>query len=216
MTSKRKIIYQAVAASAALAFVGVTFNTINLTAPTVSEVEPISMEVDTRPMPPSDLEVIEGRGERELTPEEFRESIARERAMAEHGEVGEFEIRTSVGTARSAPADRAAAIKRVEDIHARLDEPGVPLVEREMLEKEKDAILSPYLAPAAGEEPPGGDGIVEEGPPPPEFGESKNGDEDAGLLGGLDINNVFNKVWGLLQGIILAWVGVKLGQRSKQ
>jgi len=35
------------------------------------------------------------------------------------------------------------------------------------------------------------------------------------LLAQLDINNVFNKVWGLLQGIILAWVGVKIGRRNK-
>ena len=51
----------------------------------------------------------------------------------------------------------------------------------------------------------------EEAPPPAPVEE-----RIASSSGGLDVNNVFNKVWGLFQGIVLAWVGFKFNGRRKE
>jgi hypothetical protein len=184
MTSKRKIIYQAVAASAALTFVGVTYNMISLTVPADKEVAIRSVALE-HGEPRSETLALPERGVGGVLPLEVEEYIP----------AGEPKL------------DRAAGIKRVEDIYRRLEEPGVPLVEREMLEKEKEGILSSYYPAGAGDGEPELASVPENG---------DNGDEAVSAFGGLDINNVFNKVWGLLQGIIVAWVSVKLGQRSRQ
>lgn len=201
MQGKKKILFQAVAASAVLTFVGVSYNAINLTASAV-RVEPVSIEVAARPMPPTDFEVEEApAGVSDME----REHIARERARVEHGEegagmVGERMMRPAPVPTREAIAvlprlDRGTAMKRVEDIHHRLDEPEVPPEEREMLQEEMDGILSEHFPKGGSEEP-------------------VQVQEDRSYEG-LDINNIFNKVWGLLQGIILAWIPYALNRKKE-
>jgi len=221
-----KVLVQAVVASAALTFVGVTYNALNLKASA-----PLHVKADrVRISAPSDLEVVEGRRETMVPPEGLE---ARRRAMEEHGEErsarsGElpvtvpFTIEREVDMAPHAmdPSDmaRGMAIQRREEIQVRLEEPNVPPEERAQLEMELDGILSAHFPKGGGEVEvvgPLGDGqtfeeyaaenpqVFEEAPSP-------------GIFGQLDINNIFNKVWGLLQALILAWVSVKWSRRKKE
>ena len=92
---------------------------------------------------------------------------------------------------------RSEAIKRADELGAKRERE--PLSEEE--QEELDFILERHFPPAAREAPP--EPIMVE--------------EDKGVLSGqLDVNDVFNKVWGLFQGIILAWVGYKLNDKRKK
>ena len=201
MNSTKKIVIQGVVASAALMFVGVTYNALTLTASAPLKLEPVSIEVNMRPMAPEDFHVMEPR----------------ERAIEEHGEpregtVGGDEVFGEVMERHAPPdyererkrleilhMDRTAAIKRADELHRRLEDPALSPSERMDAEEELDMVLDKHFEPAAGEP---------EEAAPPEMSES--------AYEGLDINNIFNKVWGLFQGVILAWVGVRLGQRKKE
>jgi hypothetical protein len=191
-SSTKKVVLQALAASVVLGVVGAGLNLSNFTshADMALAVEPTSIEVD-----------------------------ARVRAHEEHGEAAEmlgadglhdlaapappppdYERELNRSKRRSiSQLDRAAAIRKVEELSERLNNPDLPPVEREAAESELDMVLEEHFASAAGEPEP----IMAL-------------DDRSSIVAQLDINNVFNKVWGLFQALILAWVPYKLGQRKKQ
>lgn len=207
MTSRKKIWFQAVGISAALTFVGVSYNAVNLTAsaPHITEVVAEDVHVRSRdagPRPPEDVRV------REYTPE-WREEAERSAAPpGGDGVMGEMDslayMEPPTLSATGSDLTRGEAMVRVEDIQAELQEDLFP-EHREALEREKFNLLAEHFPAAAGEEPD---------EPPPEYGEPKNGDEH--FLADLDINNIFNKMWGLLQALVVGWLPYKLNKKKKE
>lgn len=223
MIGRKKILFQAAAVSAALAFVGVGVNIVNLTASAPYEstltAERVRITTDSVPRPPEDVRVEERVAEGEYIAEwreEAERSAAapRERAYepgseppGADGVMGEVDTlayaepplaRTGSGLTRS------EAMVRVEDIQHELLQDLYP-EDRAVLEREKFNLLAEHFPTAAGVEPD---------EPPAEFGEPKNGDSHL-KTPGLDINNIFNKVWGLFQALIVAWATLKFQQNKK-
>ena len=202
--STKKVIFQALVASVLLGVFGLGFNALNSTAKheVAFAVEPDIIEVDPR------IRAREEHGEDGgfAAMEEDAESVGGDMPMGAVGETmqppdyererREHEMLRKRIDIINMP--RAEAIKRADELHRRLEKPDLPPQEREEAEQELGMVLEEHFAPAAGEPEP----IMEE---PRET-----------IVAQLDINNVFNKVWGLFQALILAWVPYKLGQRKKQ
>jgi hypothetical protein len=200
MTSKKKIFLQAAVASLGLGFIGVTFNTLSLTARGPSETtltaDRVTITTESRPRPPEDVRIAEERERRAAAAP--RPEPGTEPPMGDEV-LGEVEPMIVYMEEPEQPLTRGEAMRRVEDIHHELEGDLYPH-EREALEWEMTQLLAEHFPTAAAED---------HSVPIP-----KNGDSN--IMSQLDINNVFNKFWGLLQAIIVAWIPYKLNQKKKQ
>lgn len=193
MMTKKQIILRGLLASCALAAFGVSFNYMGFQG----EMQKVSYAIETAeeaedvPEPSSDMTV----GGDEVTRARPSTGLQPKPPPPDY----ETELRKNKRRSIS-QLDRAAAIKKAEDLNRKLEKPDLPPEERESAEEELGMVLEEHFPPAAGE-------------PEPMIAE-----EDGYRLvsGSLDINNIFNKVWGLFQGVILAWVGWKLNDRRKK
>lgn len=191
MTSRKKLVLQAIGLSLGLACVGIIVNVMG-TATMSEQAMMVDEVLDEAQVLGADQPMV--------------------RAREEHGE-----IITGSGTARPATEDelsalgyvappsmdRAAAIRRAEDLVEKRDNPRASVEEREQADRKLSEHLAENFPPAAS------DGPIGSSSPEP-----KNGDSH--VLADLDINNVFNKVWGLLQALIVAWATYKFQSSKKK
>lgn len=212
--TKKQIIMQGLMASAVVAVIGISGNMVMQDRALAVQARTVSVIVDeaSELQPPTDVRV---RGE--VLPST---GIApRERARIEHGEphegispgeappgadgVHEFELGDPIPMEEE---ERSIAIKRLEDIYVRLDEPEVPNREREMLEMEKHGLLVRHFPPAGAAAKP----------PIEVKSEPFTAPVEESWSAFITPEYVFNKVWQLLQALIVAWVAVRFQSLRKR
>jgi len=220
MTSKKAILLKAAVASLGLAFIGVGFNAVNTTAAkahdTIVAVETVEIHTSARPAPPEDVRVMEPGSEPpagDITYDTYEEPP---HEMA--GEVGEMYTPPDFEAERReheklrrrleiVNMPRAEALRLAEDLHRVLREHDLPPEEREQAEFELGTLMDYHFTPAAGDSTTANEIAVE----------PKNGDSHTtSIFSQLDVNNIFNKMWGLLQGVILAWIPYALNKKKKE
>lgn len=192
-----KAVLIAVAASTCMLVVGIVFNMPMLSAsPEVAMVEPISIEIDDRTRAREEHGEIAGGDETTFS---GVEPVYTKKAPPRDGwNAPDYETEAKKTKRRSISSmDRAAAIKKADDLNAKLQDPDLPEPERVEAEEELGMVLDEHFSPAAGES----------------YGEPKGGPEQfarPGFWDKLDPNVVFNTIWGTLQALIIAWLVPKL------
>jgi hypothetical protein len=188
----KQILMQAATASMILAVVGVSGNMVMKERSLTIQPRTVSVAA---PSAPTDLQVLSG-------------DEARERAREEHGEPVLIAPSRGIHPLTAAEdfdpwyADEERIerhriiLERVDVINTRLEEPNVPPDEREQLEQERFELLMTHY---------NGEAELQATPVPPPIEAVKAVEAQQQEESTFTLNNMFNKVWGLLQALIVAW-----------